>query len=83
MTVELIPLGTADIGLSEPIMMHGGPSGTRAIVEITSADYRGQRMQAKLKGVAAADWAAVRPAGIGLMDVRLTIDTPEGALSCL
>lgn len=80
MTVELIPLGTADVGLSEPIMMPGGPSGTRAILELTSAEYRGERLRAKLKGVAAADWAIVSPAGIGLMDVRFTIETDDGAL---
>lgn len=80
MTIELIPLGTADIGISEPIMMPGGPSGTRAIVEITSAEYRGERLQAKLKGAAAADWAIVSPAGVGLMDVRLAIETDDGAL---
>ena len=80
MTVELIPLGTADVGISEPIMIPGGPSGTRAIIEITSAEYRGERLRAKLKGVAAADWAIVSPTGIGLMDVRLTIETEDGAL---
>lgn len=80
MTIELIPLGNADVGVSEPIMMPGGPSGTRAIVEITSADYRGERLRANLKGVAAADWAVVSPAGIGLMDVRFTVETDDGAL---
>ena len=80
MTIELIPLGTADVGISEPIMMPGGPLGTRAIIEITSAEYSGERLRAKLKGVAAADWAVVSPAGVGLMDVRLTIETDDGAL---
>ena len=79
MTIELIPLGTADVGIS-PIMMPGGPSGTRAIIEVTSAQYTGERLRAKLKGVAAADWAVVSPTGIGLMDARLTIETEDGAL---
>ena len=79
MTIELIPLGTADVGIS-PIMMPGGPLGTRVTVEITSVDYRGERLRAKLKGAAAADWAVVSPAGIGFMDVRLTLETDDGAL---
>jgi hypothetical protein len=79
MTVELIPLGTADVGIS-PIMMPGMPSGTRVVIEITSVDYRGERLRAKLKGVAAADCAVVSPAGIGLMDTRLTLETDDGAL---
>jgi hypothetical protein len=80
MTIELLSLGTADVKISEPIMMPGGPSGTRAIIEIMSAEYKGERLRAKLKGVAAADWAVVSPTGIGLMDVRLTIETEDGAL---
>ena len=79
MTIELIPLGTADVGIS-PIMMPGGPLGTRVTVEITSVDFRGERLRAKLKGAAAADWAVVSPAGIGLMDVRLTLETDDGGL---
>ena len=80
MTVELIPLGTADVGLSEPIMMPGTPSGTRVVIELTSVDYRGERLRAKLKGAAAADWAVVSPAGVGVMDVRFTLETDDGAL---
>lgn len=79
MTVELIPLGTADIGIS-PIMIPGTPSGTRVIVEIASVDFRGERLRAKLKGAAAADWAVVSPAGVGLQDVRFTLETDDGAL---
>lgn len=60
MTAELIPLGTADVGIS-PIMIPGTPSGTRVIVEITSVDFRGEGLRAKLKGAAAADWAVVSP----------------------
>ena len=80
MSLELVPLGTANIGLAPPIMMPGGPNGTRAIVEITSAEYMGDRFQAKLTGAAAADWLVVGPTGIGLMDVRLTVETHDGAL---
>jgi hypothetical protein len=80
MALELIPVGTAEIGLAEPIMMPGGPYGTRAIVEITSASYSGDRLRGKLKGSAAADWLVVSPQGMGMMDVRLTIETDDGAL---
>lgn len=80
MPLELAPFGTATIGLAEPVMMPGTPRGTRAIVDITSAEYRGDRFQAKLKGAAAADWVIVGPDGIGLMDVRLTVETDDGAI---
>ena len=80
MALELVPVGTAEIGLAEPLMMPGGPYGTRAVVEITSASYSGDRIQGNLKGVAAADWLVVSPQGIGLMDVRLTVETHDGAV---
>lgn len=80
MALELVPLGTAELGLSEPLMMPGGPYGTRAIVEIVSAEYRGDRLRGKLKGAAAADWLVVSSEGIGMMDVRLTVETDDGAV---
>jgi len=79
MTLDLVPLGTAAIGLADPVMMPGTPSGTRAIVEITSAEYDGDRLRAKLVGAAAADWLVVAPDGTGLMDVRLAVETHDGA----
>jgi hypothetical protein len=79
MTLHLVPLGTAAIGLAAPVMMPGTPSGTRAIVEITSAEYDGDRFRAKLAGAAAADWLVVAPDGTGLMDVRLAVETHDGA----
>jgi hypothetical protein len=80
MTLELVPFGTAAIGLAEPLMMPGTPSGVRAIVDLTSAEYTGDRFRAKLKGAAAADWLVVGPDGTGLMDVRLTVETHDGAI---
>jgi hypothetical protein len=79
MTLELVPLGTAALGLAAPVMMPGTPSGTRVIVEITSAEYDGDRFRAQLAGAAAADWVVVAPDGTGLMDVRLTVETLDGA----
>jgi uncharacterized protein DUF3237 len=79
MTLHLVPLGTAALGLAAPLMMPGTPNGTRAIVEITSAVYDGDRFRAKLTGAAAADWLVVAPDGTGLMDVRLAVETHDGA----
>jgi hypothetical protein len=64
MTVELILLGAADVGICESVMIPGGPSGTRAVVEITSSECRGDRLRAKLKGVAPLhiQHSALRPA---------------------
>ena len=56
------------------------PSGTRIIVEVVDAVYEGERLTAKHKGAAAADWMTVGPEGTGTLDVRGTIETHDGAL---
>ncbi len=78
--IELVPFATATIRIKEPIMLPNTPRGTRAIIEVPEATYEGERMRAKLKGVAAADWVTVGPDGTASLDVRLTVETDDGAL---
>jgi hypothetical protein len=80
LTIELVHLARATIRIKEPIMIPGTPLGTRAIVEVLEASYEGERMRARLKGSAAADWLLVGPDGTASLDVRLTIETDDGAL---
>jgi Protein of unknown function (DUF3237) len=80
MTIELIPLTTATIRLREPMVLPNTPSGTRMIVEVESAVYKGDRLSGKLKGAAAADWMTLAPDGTGTLDVRGTLETNDGAL---
>jgi len=80
MGLELIPLGRADVALAPPIVIPGGPLGTRIIVEVQGFTLSGDRINAKLKGVAAADWALVNAdGGLGTLDVRVTLETDDGA----
>lgn len=80
MTLELIPLGTARIQLKAPIAIEGTPRGTRMIVELEDTVFDGDRLQAKQKGAAAADWLLVGPDGCGMLDVRYCVETHDGAL---
>ena len=80
MTIELIPLTTATIRLREPMVLPNTPSGTRMIVEVEGAVYKGDRLSGKLKGAAAADWMTLAPDGTGTLDVRGTLETDDGAL---
>ena len=80
MALELVPFGTADIRIAEPIVLADGPQGTRLIIEVVAAEYSGERFRAKLKGAAAGDWLQVSPRGIGTLDVRITLETDDGAL---
>jgi hypothetical protein len=80
MTVELRPLCHAHYEVAPPITVAAGPTGARVIGEITSARFDGERLRASMLGRAAADWAVVDPDGRIDVDVRLTLQTDDGAL---
>ncbi len=79
-TVELRPLCSATYELGDTATVSSGPLGTRLVSEIASARFEGERFQASLLGSAAADWAAIEPDGRILIDVRLTLQTDDGAV---
>jgi len=79
MAIELVPLCTIRVQLRPPINVGAGPAGTRLISEIESADFTGDRLSGQLLGTAAADWAVLSADGIGVLDVRLTLRTHDGA----
>lgn len=81
MSIELIPLTTAELVVNVPPIVVGDVgSGTRLIVEIASSQWTGERLTAKQIGSAAADWPLVTAEGIGRLDVRSTLQTHDGAV---
>jgi hypothetical protein len=78
--LELVPLGTARVNLAPVLTLENTPLGTRLVVEITGYEIETDRLKAKLKGSAAADWVTVGPDGVATIDVRLTLETHDGAL---
>jgi len=80
MAIELVPLATATATLAAPLMLPNTPVGTRVIFEIVDFRWEGARFTARQKGAAAADWLAVGPDGTGTLDVRVTLETDDGAL---
>ncbi len=81
MTVELIPLCTLISRPDEAIDLGVTPSGHRYMVEILESEWNGDRLRAHLKqGTAAADWLVVGSDGTGQIDIRLTLETHDGAL---
>jgi len=81
--IELVPLAKATATLSAPIVLPSTPSGMRVIFEMTDYRFDGDRFRARQRGVAAADWLVVGPEGTGTLDVRVTLETPEGAVVLL
>jgi Protein of unknown function (DUF3237) len=80
MPLELVPLGILTLTMGDTHTLPGGPAGTRVIVELPRVEWRGDRLRARLKGRAAADWIAIGPEGTAVLDMRFTLETEDGAL---
>jgi hypothetical protein len=80
MTLELVPLATMTATLAKPFVLNDTPAGGCWIFEVEDATFEGERIRAKLKGRAAADWLVVAPDGTGTLDVRAPMETDDGAL---
>ncbi len=78
MAIELVPLCEVEVTLAQPILVGAGPAGMRVIGEVTAARATG-RLTGSLKGNAAADWLILQGA-VGVLDVRITIETDDGAV---
>jgi Protein of unknown function (DUF3237) len=76
MSLELIPLCTATVSLAETITV----SPSLVIGEVTGARFDGERLKGSMKGNAAADWLKVSPEGYGTLDVKITLETDDGAI---
>ncbi len=77
---ELVPLCSMRIEISEAIVLENTPAGTRMIGEIAAVRCQGERLNARQRGRAAADWLLLTPDGTGFVDVRLALETDDGAL---
>jgi hypothetical protein len=55
------------------------PGGLRVNFYVTGGSVTGPRIRGTLRPVG-GDWLTIRPDGIGILDVRATIETHDGAL---
>ncbi len=78
--IELVPLCTFTGTLDAPLTLPNTPSGTRLIFQVLDGSVSGDRLNATLTGRANADWLTVGPDGTGTLDVRLLLETHDGAL---
>lgn len=80
MAIELAPLCTVHIQLKPPIEVGAGCAGTRVIIEVASAQVKGDRLSGEMVGAAAADWLLIGSEGTGTLDVRWALRTDDGAI---
>lgn len=64
--------------LTPPAIVANGPQGTRVIVNVTGGTVDGPRVKGTLLS-SGGDWVTMRAGGSGLLDVRVTIQTDDGA----
>ena len=74
--LELVPLGRLEVVLDPPVLVLGGPSGTRAVYSVSSGTFEGRGISATVTG---EDWVTVGAEGTGTLDVRLVLQTDDGA----
>jgi len=65
--------------LAPPEVVGPVPEGIRANFHVTGGDVKGPKVYGKLRPVG-ADWLLLRTDGVGILDVRATIETREEAL---
>ncbi|WP_420969081.1 DUF3237 domain-containing protein [Bradyrhizobium sp. B120] len=80
LVASLVPLCLVRATLGDRVVLPA-PFGTRAILEVETMRYSGDRLNASLRGRAAADWVTVSSDGrLGAADARCTMETDDGAL---
>jgi hypothetical protein len=55
------------------------PEGIRANFYVTGGEVKGPKLNGKILPVG-GDWLTIRPDGVGILDVRATFETNDGAL---
>ena len=74
-----LPLMTLRLTTAPTQIIGAGPRGTRVTFPITGGSFDGERLSGKvLPG--GDDWTIKRPDGVMELDLRITLETDDGAL---
>ena len=76
MKLQLLMTVYAD--LAAPIEIGAGPHGTRSIFNVTGGTFEGTRLRGKILP-GGADWLLVDADSVGRLDVRIALETEDGA----
>ncbi|MDH3528980.1 MAG: DUF3237 domain-containing protein, partial [Acidobacteriota bacterium] len=76
---EMVHLTSYRVTLSEPEVIGPVAEGLRLNIYITAGDVFGPKIKGLIRP-AGADWLTIRKDGVGVLDVRATIETDDGAL---
>jgi hypothetical protein len=82
MPLESLPvefLFTMTANVSPPTVIQGGPQGSRFIVSVPGGTFEGPKLKGTIVPHSGGDWVTLRPDGSMKLDVRLTLQTEDGA----
>lgn len=71
-------LFTMTLTSGKPGIIPGGPQGTRAVVNVTGGTFEGPKLKGTIESPA-GDWVTSRADGTVKLDVRLLLQTDDGA----
>lgn len=81
-SLQLIYEFTYRMACSPPHDVGAGPYGSRQYYELTGGRVEGARLNGKLLG-SGSDWMLTGPDGFMRMNVRIQIETEDGAIICV
>ena len=76
--MKLAPLLTLYADLKAPANIGAGPYGTRTIFDVARGTFEGPRLRGTVLP-SGGDWLLVDAEGVGRLDVRVTLETEDGA----
>lgn len=71
-TLTLLVPRIADLGVT--------PNGQRRIASVSGGTFKGERLNGTVQSPPGGDWILVRPDGVMVLDVRLTLETDDKQL---
>jgi hypothetical protein len=78
-SISLAPLATMTFTMQTTIL-RDCPVGTRVVVQFDDVRVEGERLRARQHGATSADWLVIGPEGTATLDVRILLQTDDGAL---
>ena len=78
MAAKLEPLMTIHADLKPPVDFGAGPYGARLVFDVTGGHFEGARLRGTLLP-SGGDWLLLDADGTGHLDVRITLQTDDGA----